>query len=61
MPYCLRIAREIAVGGVEQLHEIVLDLDVVVRARETEARRRLDRAARRVIELADEGAKIDGH
>jgi len=53
--------RKIAVGDVEQLDEIVLDLDVVVRAREAETRRRLDDAARGRVELADESAKINRH
>ena len=53
--------REVAVGGVEQLHEVVLDLDVVVRAGQAQAGRRFDGAPRRVIQLADEGSEIDSH
>ena len=43
------------------LHEKMLDLDVVMRAREAESRGGFDGAARRVVQLADESSKIDGH
>src|SRR5204862_4292858 len=53
--------REVAVGRVEKLREVVLDLDVVMRAGEAQSSRRLDGAARRRVELGDESTKIDGH
>ena len=48
--------RQIIVGGVERLQQKMLDLDVVVRARQAQAGRRLDGIAGIVVELADECA-----
>ena len=53
--------RAIAIGRVEQLHEEVLDLDVVVRSRQAQPRRRFDGAARRGVELGDESSEVDRH
>ena len=53
--------RDVAVGIVEQLHQIMLNLDVIVRARQAEARRGFHGAPSRVIQLADEGSEIDSH
>src|SRR5262249_53809306 len=52
---------EIAITLIEQLEQIMLNLDVIVRPRETESRGGLQRATRGGIELADEGSQIDSH
>ena len=39
------------IGGIQQLHEEVFDLDVVVSARKTQARRGFQRFARGVVQL----------
>src|ERR1043166_9956439 len=53
--------REIGIRDVEELHEVVLDLDVVVRTRETQPSRALDGAARRGVQLTDEGPQVARH
>ena len=51
----------IAIARVEQLHEIVLDLDVVVGARQTQPGCCLEGVARLVVELADQASEIHVH
>ena len=53
--------RRVGVAGVEQLQEEVLDLDVVVRARETQPRGALEGAARLIVQLADQTPEIHVH
>ncbi len=52
---------EVAGRVVEQLGEVVLDLDIVIGARETEARRPFEGQAGRLIQLADECFEIQSH
>ena len=53
--------REVGVGDVEQFDEEMLDLDVVVRAREAKSSRAFEGATRGGVQLTDEGAQVDGH
>src|SRR5690606_40472942 len=53
--------RGVGITGVEQLHEVVLDLDVVVGAGEAESGGGLDGAASRVVQLPDQPLEIDAH
>src|SRR3989442_6173596 len=53
--------REIAVARIERLEKKMLDLHVVVRAREAQPRGGLECVPRRGVQLADQAAKIDGH
>src|SRR5690606_4295703 len=53
--------RAVAVRRVQQLQQIVLYLDVVVRAREAEPRRRLDRAPGLMIQLPDQRPQVYAH
>ena len=48
-------------AGVEQLHQVVLDLDVVVGARQAEPGGALQRAARRIVQLPDQRLQVEGH
>src|SRR3989442_11892112 len=53
--------REIAVARIERLEKKMLDLHVVVRAREAQPRGGLECVPRRGVQLADQASKIDGH
>src|SRR5690606_15397343 len=57
----LQDVRAVAVRRVEQLHQVVLDLDVVVRAREAQPRRRFDRAPGLVVQLPDQRSQVHVH
>ena len=49
----LQDGRQIAVARIQQLHQVMLDLHVVVRAGKTQARRGFQRVARGVVQLSD--------
>src|SRR5690606_30628295 len=53
--------RAVGVRRVEQLHQVVLDLDVGVRAREAEPRRRFDRVPGLVVQLPDQRPQVHAH
>src|SRR2546428_9085769 len=53
--------REIPVARVERLEQKMLDLHVVVRAREAQPRGGLECVPRGGVQLADQASKIDGH
>ena len=54
-------ARQVVGAGVEQLHQKVLDLDVVVGSREAESRGVFHCAAHGVIQFADQRFQIHAH
>ena len=53
-PNCRRMQAKSSIARIQQLHQVMLDLDVVVRAGQAESRGRLQRKARRVIQFRDE-------
>ena len=53
--------RQIGVGDLQQLEQPVLDLDVIVRPRQAQARRALQRAAAGVIQFSNQRFEIDGY
>jgi hypothetical protein len=53
--------REVSVILVHQLHQVVLDLDIVVGAREAQAGRGFYRALRLVVELPYQGSQVEVH
>jgi hypothetical protein len=53
--------REVSVVLVHQLHQIVLDLDVVVGPREAQTGRGLYSTLRLMVELPDQGSQVEVH
>ena len=52
---------EITVARVERFHHEMLDLDIVVRARQTQAGGGLQGVSRLRVQLADQASQIDVH